>query len=136
MIVQTAPTNKPHFVITMAEHCQFAAQFAQAFGNDRFFPPPHRMHLERLIAHHDRGWADYDRHPGLNPDTGLPYSLQETPIPDIVPTSALSPDLNQQDDPYNGLLSSMHSPLFQSHPGLGSHPSSIQFGADLGSGRY
>ena len=31
------------------------------------------------ISHHDAGWFDFDRDPKIDPATGLPYNLVETP---------------------------------------------------------
>ena len=39
MMVQTAPQEEPHFVITMREHLDFCGQLARAYGNDRFERP-------------------------------------------------------------------------------------------------
>jgi Protein of unknown function (DUF3891) len=41
--------------------------------------------------------------------TGLPYNLAETPPAHITKTSRLSPDFNERQHPYCGLISSMHS---------------------------
>ena len=32
-----------------------------------------------VISHHDAGWFDFDRDPKIDPATGLPYNLVETP---------------------------------------------------------
>ena len=62
-----------------------------------------------VISHHDAGWVEFDRDPQIDPKTGLPYNLVETPPAFIIETSRLSPDFNQRQHPYCGLLSSMHS---------------------------
>ena len=57
---------------------------------------------------HDRGWRDLDENPPLDPRTGLPYHLGETPIEITMLTSATSPHHNEAVHPYCGLLDSMH----------------------------
>jgi hypothetical protein len=109
VIIQTAPQNTPRLAIMMYEHTALCLQFAHAFGNDRFEPlsPPDLM--IHVISHHDAGWFAFDRDPKIDPATGLPYNLVDTPPEFITVTSALSPDFNQRQHPYCGLISSMHS---------------------------
>lgn len=108
MIVQTAPDGAPRFVIRMAEHTALSAQFADAFGNERFEPVGDEA-IRFVIAHHDAGWADLDEEFRLDPETGLPWNLAETPFELIMGTSRRSPDINEAHHPLSGLLSSMHS---------------------------
>ena len=108
MIVQTAPEGAPRFVIRMSEHTALSDRLADAFGNDNFeavTDPAARF----IIANHDAGWADLDNEFRIDPDTGLPYNLTETPFDLIMGTSSRSPDINEAHDPFAGLLSSMHS---------------------------
>jgi len=109
MMIQTAPDGAPRFAILMDEHTALAAQFARAFGNERFEPVQPRDLMLYVIEHHDKGWASYDAAPKTDPKTGLPYNLVDTPAEDITRTSAASPDFNEKKHPYCGLLSSMHS---------------------------
>ena len=57
---------------------------------------------------HDRGWRNLDDNPPLDPKTGLPYNLGETPLPVIMLTSSSSPEHNEARHPYCGLIDSMH----------------------------
>jgi hypothetical protein len=109
MIIQTAPAGQPRLAIMMHEHTALSGQFARAFGNDRFDPVEPRELVVYAIAHHDEGWAAFDRDPATDEDTGLPYNLNETPARYISVTSRGSPDFNQRHHAYCGLLSSMHS---------------------------
>jgi hypothetical protein len=108
MMIQTAPEGEPHFISTMVEHMDFCGQIARAFGNDAFEPirDPEALYA---VDHHDRGWDDYDQHPGLDPGTRLPYLMAHTPIEDALTTNRGSPDHNERHHPYAGLLSSMHT---------------------------
>lgn len=108
MIVQTAPDGAPRFVIRMSEHTALSDQLAEAFGNSDF----ERVEDEAarfIIANHDAGWAELDAEFRIDPETGFPYNLSETPFELIMGTSKGSPDFNEQHDPFSGLLSSMHS---------------------------
>ncbi len=109
MIIQTAPSGQPRLAIMMYEHNALCWSLAHAFGNDRFEPlsPPEQMIY--VIAHHDAGWFQFDRDPLIDPNTGLPYNLVDTPPAAITNTSRLSPEFNQHQHPYCGLISSMHS---------------------------
>lgn len=109
MIIQTAPVGTPRLVVMMHEHTALCAQFARAFGNERFEALSPFELMVYVIGHHDAGWAEFDRDPVVDEKTGLPYNLVETPAEYITVTSRLSPDLNERQHPYCGLISSMHS---------------------------
>jgi hypothetical protein len=109
MIIQTAPAAQPRLAIMMHEHMALAGQFARAFGNERFEPLEPRDLVVYIVSHHDEGWAEFDRDPATDENTGLPYNLNETPAAYITVTSRGSPDFNHRHHPYCGLLSSMHS---------------------------
>ena len=109
MIIQTAPAGKPHLAIMMHEHTALSGQFARAFGNDLFEAAQPDDLLFYVVSHHDEGWAEFDRNPVTDENTGLPYNLVETPAEHITVTSRLSPDFNERQHPYCGLISSMHS---------------------------
>ena len=109
MMVQTAPEQEPHFVITMKEHMDFCGQLARAYGNDRFQSLNPYSEMLYVVDNHDRGWDDYDQNPGIDPGTGLPYLMSRTPAVESVKTNRGSPDFNEAYHPYCGLLSSMHT---------------------------
>ena len=109
MMVQSAPEGEPHFVSTMRDHMSFCGRMARAFGNDRFEPIVPFDEVVYVVENHDRGWDDYDQHPGLDPDTRMPYLMARTPPVDAVKTNKGSPDYNEAHHPYCGLLSSMHT---------------------------
>ena len=109
MIVQSAPQGEAHLVINMAQHTEFAGKLARAFGNDRFNGLDPRDEMLFVIDHHDQGWADLDAAPGIDVETGLPWNLVKTPFEKIIKTSSASPDFNEAQHPFCGLISSMHS---------------------------
>jgi Protein of unknown function (DUF3891) len=109
VIIQTAPSGRPRLAIRMDEHNVLCVQFAHAFGNSQFESLSPADLMVHVISHHDAGWIDFDRNPRIDPATGLPYNLVDTPPEFITTTSRLSPDFNQRQHPYCGLISSMHS---------------------------
>jgi hypothetical protein len=109
MIIQTAPASAPRLAIMMHEHTALSGQFARAFGNDRFEPVHPSDPMIYVVAHHDAGWSEFDRNPVTDEKTGLPYNLVETPAEHITVTSRRSPEFNERQHPYCGLMSSMHS---------------------------
>ena len=122
MIVQSAPEGEPRFVVRMADHTAFAGRLARKFGNESFEPVEPRDVVLYIIDHHDAGWADLDAEARIDPATGLPYNLVQTPFEEIIKTSAASPAFNGKHHPYCGLLSSMHSwGLYNGRYGMSDH---------------
>lgn len=109
MIIQTAPQNHPHFVILQTDHARMAGQFAQAFGNDEFAPLHPKALMEFVVKHHDEGWAETDTAVLRDPATNLPYHLIQTPLTELIKTNSRSPDFNEKQHPFCGLISSMHT---------------------------
>jgi hypothetical protein len=109
MIVQTASEGDAQFVITMDQHTSLAGKFARAFGNDEFEAVEPLDVVLYIVDYHDAGWVDLDKAAAVDPGTGLPYHLVNTPFEKIIRTSAASPEFNSRHHAYCGLLSSMHS---------------------------
>ncbi|WP_419918809.1 DUF3891 family protein [Candidatus Poriferisocius sp.] len=112
MIVQSAANgvgDASHFVIAMHQHTSFAGALAANFGNDEFSGLEPAEPMRFVVEHHDQGWADLDAAALQDPDTGLPYNLTATPLPQIVATSAASPAFNEAHHPFSGIISSMHT---------------------------
>ncbi|MCL1123231.1 DUF3891 family protein [Shewanella surugensis] len=108
MIVQSATSDQPHFIVTMAEHSGFAGKLARVFGNTDFEGITPLTEMLYLIDHHDRGWFELDANPCVNPQTGLPWHLSNTPSALKVTTMMKSVDFNQAHHLYCGLLAAMH----------------------------
>ena len=109
MIIQPAPVGKKRFVATMVEHLELCEQMMRAFGNEMFERPEPYEEFIYTVAHHDRGWDETDANPVLHTESGFPCGLGTGPVPGVLDTSRRSPDFNQAEHPYCGLLSSMHS---------------------------
>ncbi len=109
MIIQTSLPGQPHFVIEQTDHARSCGQLARAFGNGDFSPPVPRELVIYVVEHHDEGWAAVDGLREQSPITGLPHHLTQTPLPYLLQTSQGSPDFNEKQHPFCGLLSSMHT---------------------------
>lgn len=109
MMVQNALPGEPNFVCTMAEHNDLCGQFALAFGNDEFEPVSPRDEMIYVVSHHDYGWNGWDAKPAIDPKSGLPAGLAQTPAEVTIASNTLSPQINEDHHPYCGLLASMHS---------------------------
>jgi hypothetical protein len=128
MIIQTAPAGTPRLAIMMHEHTALCGQFACAFGNDEFESLAPLDLMVYVTAHHDAGWTEFDRDPVTDAKTGLPYNLIETPAEYITVTSQRSPDFNERQHAFCGLMSSMHSwGLYNGRYGLSNHVLIKQF---------
>ena len=121
MIIQTAPAGQARLAIMMYEHTALSHQFARAFGNDEFEATQPNDLMFSVVLNHDAGWAEFDRDPVTDQATGLPYNLVDTPAQYITVTSRLSPEFNERQHPFCGLISSMHSwGLYNGRYGLSS----------------
>jgi hypothetical protein len=109
VIVQTAPAGQSPAIIAQLEHSRFAGRLAAAWGNQEFAPLSPRELMEYTVVHHDDGWEAVDANVGRVAETGLPWSLVTTPVPELVKSSARGSERNERAHPYCGLLSSMHS---------------------------
>lgn len=121
MLVQTAPDGEPRFVMTMSDHLNLCAQFAQAIGNDAFAKIDSAGPSMFAIANHDRGWDEYDKTPLIDDVTGFPLIMAATPSRETVQINQRSPELVEGYHPFAGLLTSMHSTgLYEHRYGLSS----------------
>jgi hypothetical protein len=99
-----------HGVIAIGQpsHAWISGQIARAWGNERFgrFEPREEVCL--AAEQHDAGMAAWDRSPGLNPDTGLPYSFIQMPLSAHLQAWREGPKRILAQSRYAALLVSMH----------------------------
>jgi hypothetical protein len=69
-------------LISQVEHARIAAEMADAWGNEQVAPLPSQDLLIHAIRHHDDGWAEWERVPTVDPETGAPRDFLEMPIRD------------------------------------------------------
>ena len=94
-------------LITQHDHALLAGQLAGHFGNDQFAPPNPHDAAVRGVSLHDCGWPLHDDAPTRNAG-GLPSDVFETTRPVGLKVWAASADRAAAEDPYAGLLTSLH----------------------------
>lgn len=110
MMVQPAPKGEPHFLCSMREHNALCGQFVRAFGNQQFERCEPFKEMVYVVSHHDNGWDEFDAAPELDPKTGLPCGIgASAPASGSGITGRRSAEVNEDHDPYCGLMASMHS---------------------------
>lgn len=109
MIVQSAPQGQDPLVIEQLEHTRLSGRFAEIWGNEDFDSLHPRDLMLFVIAHHDQGWDAVDENVGRDDETGLPWNLTKTPLPQVLKTGTRGPEFNEKRHPYCGLISSMHT---------------------------
>jgi hypothetical protein len=94
-------------LITQNDHALLAGELAEVFGNERFAEPQPRESALRGINLHDCGWPLHDNEPTLNKE-GKPLDVFETPAAIALKVWTASADRAAAQDPYAGLLVSLH----------------------------
>jgi hypothetical protein len=107
------------WLITHPDHARLAGDFAAAWGNSQFRKPEPRTRVLKGIALHDDGWAARDAQPSITRQgrpsafsTGLvgKYSaFEEIDLEDYLNVRDRAVRIIAEQDPYAGLLISMHT---------------------------
>lgn len=107
MIIYTPAGAKP-LVVTQDFHLNLAGQFALRWGNERFADPDPFFILHYMARNHDAGWLEFDWDPVVDPETGLAFSVEKTPLTELATIHRRNIARNYNFHPYAGLLSAMH----------------------------
>jgi hypothetical protein len=94
-------------LITQHDHALLAGELAEHFGNGHFTKPEPADKTVKGVSLHDSGWPLHDDEPTCNAK-GLPSDVFETTRPVALKVWAASADKAAADDPYAGLLTSLH----------------------------
>ena len=97
------------------DHALLAGAFAAAWGNETIPVPARRDPTVVAAARHDDGWADWELAPQLN-DDGEPVDFIHIPVHEHVALYKRGIDLVESEDPYAGLLASMHGQRLYTRP--------------------
>jgi hypothetical protein len=107
------------WLITHPDHARLAGEFATAWGNAEFRRPEPRARVLKGIACHDDGWAARDAHPKATRQgkpsafsielVGKYSAFEEIDIADYLAVRDRAVRTIAKDDPYAGLLISMHT---------------------------
>ena len=96
-------------VVLQPDHADLSAQFARAWGNpDGFAAPKPLEPVAVATARHDDGWAVWERAPALDREGVAPRNFLDVEVPSHLAfyRAMIAAVLDQ--DPYAGLLVSMH----------------------------
>src|ERR1700677_4698328 len=107
------------WLITHPDHARLAGDFAAAWGNERFRRPEPRARVLKGIARHDDGWAERDAHPSVTRQgkpsafstelVGKYSAFEEIDLEDYLSVRDRAVRIVADEDPYAGLLISMHT---------------------------
>lgn len=95
-------------LITQPEHAALAGRLGERFGNERFPMPRRRDSLLMAAYRHDDGWQVLDDTPVVAEGEGRPAHFLEVSFPDTIEPYGAGIDGIYADDPYAGVLGSMH----------------------------
>jgi hypothetical protein len=107
------------WLITHPDHARLAGAFATAWGNAEFRKPEPRARVLKGIACHDDGWAARDAHPSITREgkpsafstelVGKYSAFEEIDLAEYLAVRERAVRIIAEDDPYAGLLISMHT---------------------------
>jgi hypothetical protein len=107
------------WLISHPDHARLAGDFATAWGNAQFRKPEPRARVLRGIACHDDGWVERDAHPSITSQgkpsafstelVGKYSAFEEIDIAEYLAVRDRAVRIVAEDDPYAGLLISMHT---------------------------
>jgi hypothetical protein len=95
-------------LVNQPDHADLSGQFARAWGGDGFDRPRPFEPVFVAALRHDDGWAVWERQPGLAPGTSRPCNFLEVQIPSHLAFYRACITAVGDQDPYAGLLVSMH----------------------------
>ena len=74
------PDGVPQWIlISQVEHARLSGELARHWGAFPFAPLVPCPEVTDAIAHHDDGWAQWERGPGIDAETGRPLAFTEMP---------------------------------------------------------
>lgn len=102
------------------DHGVLAGELVRNWGNDLFEAPQPLESVYHATRHHDRGWKQADILPLYDPETKRPRNFLNRAAEEHVKFYGNAVDEVIQEDPYAGLLMSMHwTGLYRSRWGMG-----------------
>ena len=95
-------------VVRQPDHGMQTGLFAERWGNDRTPPFDPRQPVIDAGTRHDNGWAAWEEHPSMDPETGQPWQFFKLTPHEHVPLYRRGIQMAADHDPTTGLLVSMH----------------------------
>ena len=97
------------------DHALLSGAFATAWGNDVVPPLAHRESTLVAAARHDDGWSEWELEPRADGE-GRPVDFIHIPVAEHTALYRRGIDLVEREDPYAGLLVSMHGERLYTRP--------------------
>jgi hypothetical protein len=94
-------------VVMQPDHAELSGQLAARWGNAEFTAPEPLASVHRASRRHDDGWAVWERSPQLDA-RGAPCNFVGVHIPSHLAFWRAGAAAVEEEDPYAGLLVSMH----------------------------
>lgn len=113
MIVQEIPDGL--LLFRQTDHALLSGAFAETWGNDTIPEPPRRPSTLVAAARHDDGWAEWELAPKLGAN-GEPVDFIHVPVIEHVELYRRGIDLVESEDPYGGLVASLHGERLYTRP--------------------
>lgn len=95
-------------LVEQPEHARMAGDLVAHWGNETFAVPQPRDAVVTAAAMHDDGWTEADAEPLFNAEEARPLHFLEIPMKEHIPLYGRGVDRTFAQDPYAGLLVSMH----------------------------
>ncbi len=113
MIVQEIPDGL--LLFRQTDHALLSGAFAVAWGSDTIPAPARRPSILVAAARHDDGWAEWELAPRLGAG-GEPVDFIHIPVSEHVELYRRGIDLVESEDPYAGLVASLHGERLYTRP--------------------
>jgi hypothetical protein len=105
-------------IVLQPDHADLSGQLARAWGGPGFVRPEPFDSVVCAATRHDDGWAVWERRPRLD-ENGAPQSFLDVPVPVHLAFYRAAVEVVCDEDPYAGLLVSMHmSGLYRGRYGV------------------
>jgi hypothetical protein len=108
-------TEKGLRLYRQTDHALLSGAFAAAWGNDAFREPPVRESTLVAASRHDDGWAEWELAPRVD-DAGGPVDFMHIPVDEHTALYRRGIDLVEIEDPYAGLVVSLHGERLYTRP--------------------
>jgi hypothetical protein len=96
-------------LVRQPDHADLAGQLAEAWGGGEFARPTPLPSVVLAAFRHDDGWAIFDRRPAWDSAKGQPLNFLDIPIRVHVAFYSACIEVVAEEDPYAGVLVSMHA---------------------------
>lgn len=106
-------------LVRQVDHDDLSGQLAEAWGGEGFWAPDPRDDVIRACAEHDDGWHDWEREPGVDPESGRAWQFLDMDVRTHLSFYRAGIRRVGERSRYAGLLVSMHGTgIYQGRHGI------------------